>query len=417
MNTSCNYETKPITQNKHYAQFLKSYKNLQFTPLEKTLDFWQKKTQQHPNQVLYLGPLAATYIELYEANGDINNLIKAENLYVAANKKTNYKNSRFIRALAEVYKSQHRFKECLQLLQKLDSIKANQRSTQSMTFDVYMELGKYKEAKTILNTMKKNPDFDYYIRKSKWMHHKGDLNSAIYYMNLATNLAFNSGNEQLICQAYSNLADYYGQSQRIDKAYMLYLKALHVNPNYVYALSKIAWIVFSNDKNVEEASKIIDVIAKTRLTPDLFLFKAELAEFNQETLCWKKNIEQYKNMISTNPYGSMYNTHNITIYAEDPQHVKMALEIALEEVKNKPTPHSYGLLAWAYFANGDKSKSLKIIQQYVTGKTFDPQSELRQAVIYKANGQNDKYKRIIDRLLKNKTFILGPNLHSKIEIL
>ena len=42
------------------------------------------------------------------------------------------------------------------------------------------------------------------------------------------------------------------------------------------------------------------------------------------------------------------------------------------EIKERPTPAAYFLLAWAYYKGGDSGRSIDIIKKEVEGKTSDP---------------------------------------------
>ncbi|WP_290683271.1 hypothetical protein [Kordia sp.] len=52
-----------------------------------------------------------------------------------------------------------------------------------------------------------------------------------------------------------------------------------LNPNDAYAKKGVAWIVFSHEKNPEEALRILNTIMSQHKAPDYYLLKAEIAEF------------------------------------------------------------------------------------------------------------------------------------------
>lgn len=130
----------------------------------------------------------------------------------------------------------------------------------------------------------------------------------------------------------------------------------------------------------------------------------------------KANLDQYAVALKSNKYGAMYNKYNAILYADDKEKVNQALEIAKEEVDHRPTPVSYDLLAWSYFNKGDKEKALEIANQFVAGKSFEPQLNYHLAIIYKANNQLEKVKPIKKDLM-NSLYELGPNYESKIKSL
>ena len=91
-----------------------------------------------------------------------------------------------------------------------------------------------------------------------------------------------------------------------------------------------------------------------------------------------------------------------------------ALEIAYQEIKNRPTPESYDLLAWANFNLGNTKKALDICEKHIVNKSFEPEINYHLAEIYKANKMSDKIKPIKEDLLSS-IYELGPNMKEKIE--
>ena len=108
------------------------------------------------------------------------------------------------------------------------------------------------------------------------------------------------------------------------------------------------------------------------------------------------------------------NKYNALIYAEDNTKTAKALQIALIEIENRPTPQSYDLLAWTYYNHGDTQEALEVMEQHVVNKTFEPEALYHLAQIYKANKKLDKAKGLKKELLES-TFELGPLMAKKIE--
>jgi tetratricopeptide (TPR) repeat protein len=410
---SCSNNSNQITNQNDYNKFLdiKTNKSKDFAQSE--IDFWQKKYNAAPNQISYLSLLASNYSKLFENTGDIKNLYKTEELLLKSNQTYNYSSVGTIRSLGRNYISQHRFKEALVLANKALAIGEGMKETQKLLFDVNMELGNYAEAEKNLNYLTDNKDFDYLIRISKWNDHLGDLKTAISYMEKAKDIAIVNDNKGLKIWTFSNLGDLNGHAGNIKKSYEYYLKTLDVEPNNSYALKGIAWIVFSYEKNSKEANRIIDNISKRHHTPDFYLLKAQIAEYDKNPIEKAANLKQYFNMLTTINYGAMYNKYNTLIYSDDKKTANKALEIAKIEIDHRPTPDSYDLLAWSYFNLGDSKKALEIEEKYVVGKSFEPKLKYHLATIYKANNNPEKVAPIKKELLTS-TFELGPILEQKI---
>ena len=409
----CNSKTGKITAQNDYEKYLeiKDHKSRDFT--QKEIDFWQKKYDAAPNQISYLSMLATNYSKLFEYTGDVKNLYKAEELLLKSNETYKYTSVGTIRSLARNYISQHRFREALVLANKALVIGEGMKETQKLLFDINMELGNYAEAETNLKTLTDNNDFDYLIRISKWNDHLGDLKTAISFIEKAKEIAIKNDNKALKIWTFSNLGDLYGHAGNIQKSYEYYLKTLEVEPGYSYALKGIAWIAFSHEKDTKEATRIIDIISKSHNTPDFYLLKAQIAEYENNSNLKVENLTAYFKMLDTINYGAMYNKYNTLLYADNKSTASLALEIAKVEITHRPTPDSYDLLAWSYYNMGDSKKALEIAQKYVVGKSFEPKLNYHLAIIYKANKMDYKIAPIKKELLTS-TFELGPNMEKKI---
>ncbi|NGY38753.1 tetratricopeptide repeat protein [Flavobacterium sp. XN-5] len=403
-----------ITNTSDYNKYLTIEGNKSLDFAKKEIDFWQKKYDAAPNQDTYLGLMASHYAKVFECTGDIENLYKTEELLTKVNVDNNYSRVSNLRSLGRNYISQHRFKEALVLANKALAIGEGLKESQKLLFDVQMELGNYSEALANLNAIKDMNDFDYLIRLAKWNDHIGDLETAISFMEKAKDIAEKEDNKTLKIWSYSNLGDFYGHAGRLQESYDNYLKTLEIDPNYSYALKGIAWIVFSHERNTKEAKRIVEAIELTHNTPDFYLLKSEIAEFegNEKEALVNKNA--YFAMLEKNNYGAMYNKYNTLIYADSKETASKALEIAKIEVAHRPTPDSYNLLAWSYLNMGENKKALEIVNKHVVGKTYEPNVQYHLAMIYKSNNEMNKVAPIKKELLAS-IYELGPNMEEKIK--
>lgn len=400
-----------VTNRNEYTSYVSQKPD--FNTLFEDLDFWNNKLKNYPSQYPYLSKRASAYTKAFNATGNIEYLIKAEKDLIEANKITAHKNAGYLKSLASNYISQHRFKEALVLLKKAEDIGEKLNGTQKMLFDTHLELGNYFEASVYLNSIKNTSDFDYLIRLAKWEDHNGNLENAIIYMEKATKIAESSNLKNIKQWAYTNLADFYGHAGKIEESYRYFLKSLELDPNDAYAKKGIAWIVYSYEKNPDEALRILNQITSYYNAPDYDLLKAEIAEYKGDNNLKNKALQKYRLAVNNNLYGSMYNKHNVMDYTEDLKQPQMAITIAKKEVENRPTPQSYDLLAWSYFKNGNIKKATTIIDSHVEGKTFEPEVLYHVATIYKAAGKTDQVLKLKEELVQS-LYELGPTMTYKI---
>ncbi|WP_340202584.1 tetratricopeptide repeat protein [Ascidiimonas sp. W6] len=411
---SCSDTTNAIANRKEYQYNLELQNNTHTTYALNEIAFWKNKLKESPHQISWIGRLASANTLAFSATGIIDYLKEAESLLQEANERTQFKNAGFLRAIARNYISQHRFKEALQTLEKAVATQDDLTATHKMLFDVYLELGKDTLAKTTLETIKKEGDFDYYIRLAKWQDHKGKLQEAIYTLEKAARIATDANSKELKIWTYSNLADFYGHAGRIADAYQHYLKTLQLDPHNAYALKGIAWIAYAHDQNPEEALAIIDAILTKYSNPDLYVLKAEIATTLGDKDLKEQAEQSYEKLISKKGYGEMYNSYQILLLADQPDKHARAMQIAKREILNRATPSSYDLLAWVYYQQGNITKAAAIVEQQVYQKTFEPEAMYHMAEIFKAAGQTNKVV-TLKKELQESYFELGPLLKVKIE--
>ncbi|QTD38090.1 cell surface protein [Polaribacter batillariae] len=412
---SCNKKTnQKITNPIDYNAYLNVEKNVSLENSTLEYNFWKNKLEETPNQYPYNAKLATANSTIFQLTGNIKALKEAEQNLLLANEKTNYNNAGYLRSLARNYISQHRFKEALELLKKAATNGEKLQATQYMLIDVNLELGNLETVEKYLTKVRNFKDFDYLIRLSKYNDHIGNLNKAIEYLEASLEIAKSSNNKELLQWNFTNLADYYGHASRITDSYNAYLKALELNSNNSYAKKGIAWIVYSYERNPEEALRILESVTKEHAAPDYHLLKAEIAEFMGKNKTKKEEIALYLSKVKDTNYGAMYHKYDILLYAEDAKNKVKALTIAQQEIKERPTAQSYDLLAWSLYKNGEKEKALEISENYVIHKTFEPEAMLHTAYILKANGKVEEASKIKQELL-GAVYELGPLIEKELK--
>lgn len=399
-----------ITDREDYNKYLTSSPS---KTTSKYFELWDSKIMPDSSQLMSFGIVGGEYNRYFQKTGDIKYLKKAEQVLKKAVEIAAIGEAGYYRALARNYISQHRFKEALQLADSSRATGNGIYESQCLLFDVHMELGNYNTAEKYLDSLKNMSDFGYLIRLSKWNDYKGDLNTTIHFMEKAKEKTEMSKNTALTLWSYTNLADYYGHAGRIEDSYRHYLMALSLDPENAYAKKGIAWIVFSHEKKPKEAIRILDSVTKTYKAPDYFLLKAEIANYMGDNLKSLSNLDEYYKAVQDPAYGDMYNAHSVLLYLKETEQFDKAFELAQKEVRNRPTPESYGLLAYSYLKKGQKEKAREIIEQHIEGKTFEPGILLYAAKVYKATGATEKVEVLKTELL-GSIYELGPSTEESI---
>ena len=214
-------ESAKITSAEDYNKYLLAKRISKDAALNE-LAFWQSRLSEDSINTIALSKLSGLYNTLFSQTGNILELKTAEKLTKKALQLSARDKDTYLRSLAHIYISQHRFKEAKTLLDSAYNFPDNKRATELMLFDVSMELGDYAQADEILGKIKNNSDYNYLIRLSKWSDYKGNLDAAIRYMEQAKTIAEAGGVASLKIWTYSNIADFYGHAGRLEDAYKHY---------------------------------------------------------------------------------------------------------------------------------------------------------------------------------------------------
>tara|TARA_R110002049_G_scaffold307746_2_gene509313 strand:+ start:1788 stop:3038 length:1251 start_codon:yes stop_codon:yes gene_type:complete len=411
---SCNLSgTKQITDSKDYNGYLKVEMP---DTTSKYYELWNSKIKPDSMQLVSFGNVAAEYNRYFKNTGKIEYLKKAEQCLARALEIAGIGKAGYYRALARNYISQHKFNEALQMANAAQKIGSGIEESNSLLFDVHMELGNYEEAEEYLHRIEDENNFGYLIRVAKWNDYKGNLDATIVYMEKAKKIAEMAEDKNLKIWSYTNLADYYGHAGRIKDSYAHYIKSLKLEPHNAYAKKGIAWIVFSYERKPKEALRILNSITENYSSPDYYLLKTEIAEYQNNKSEMLKNMDNYVKSVENPAYGNMYNSYNVSFYLDHTDLFDKAIFLAKEEVKNRKTPESYMLLASSLYKNGAVEDALKIVEEHVEGRTFEPHILYNSAAIYKAVGNYKKVKEI-KKELSEAIYELGPNMEKKIAAL
>ncbi len=407
--TSCTSNTSPVTDEQTINTVLQQSTNLtnNLRIVDEDLQFWNNRLAAKADDNNAKIKLASLYSKRFQYSGNIIDVLKSDSFYIAANQLQKHFSSGIYRSLAANCVTQHRFQQADKYLDTALQMGDDKYLTVLQRFDVKLELGQYKQAEQLLNSLSQKNNFDYYIRASKLEDHKGNADASIRFMEQAYADVKESNNTQLLHWVKTNLADMYGHNNRIEESYKLYNEVLAVDPAYYHAWKGIAWIAFSHDKNTKLAKNILYWLQAHHPIPDYDLLLSEIAAY--ENNGHEKNIRlaAYIDQVTQPVYGDMYNKYLFAIMSDERNNVSMALQIARKEILNRPTPQSYDLLAWSLYKNGQVEEAARMVNGRVLNKTFEPDALYHIGIIYKQAGNKKLAKQCLNEALQS-SFELGP---------
>lgn len=400
---SCTSPNRPIAKEQDYNEYL--YPSETLLVKNDGIIFWESRLGEIPNDETSQLKLASLYAEHFGTTGEIEFLQQSDSLYQLVLHKTVLGKSEIYLALSANAVTQHQFQQAKSYLEKALAEGGSKAGAHLMMVDVLLETGDEYGAKHYLRQLSNKNSFAYLIREAKVKDHEGKLDTAILLMEKAYLRIQN--NKALSCWTLSNLGDMYGHAGKIQDAYDNYLEVLKIDSHYDYALKGIANILYSHDHNTVEAKKIITVLANRKRMPEAHLILANLEKYEGNMQEEKAHLEAFRNEVTQPDYKGMYNSYMAELNAEYFGNPNGTIALAIEEIKNRPTAKSYDLLAWGYYHLGETNQALKIAQQRVEGKTFEPVPLYHLAVLYDANGYSEKAKEIFNSL-RDSFFELGP---------
>lgn len=404
---------KQIVTAQEAETFMHPSPNIKLKLIKEDIGFWSARLGANKEDLPSQLKLAGLYSRQFQYSGNIDDIKKSDSLYLEAHRLQKNFGSGTYRSLAANCITQHRFREANAYLDTAYQMGDDKYFTLLQQFDVSLELGDIFRAASILKMIYPKNSFEYLLRNAKLLDHKGDAAASIKNMEQALVKAEESKNEDLVLWAKTNLADMYGHHNLVNKSYQLYKEVLKQDRHNFHALKGIAWIAYSFDRNPAIAKKIIFYLQQQHPVPDYDYLLAQIATYEKDNTAAKKYNRRFLNEAADPLYGNMYNKYVFDIICDEKNEAANSLEIAQTEIKNRPTAQSYSMLAWALYKAGRLAEAIKIADEKIAGKNFEPGAMYELGIIYKAGGYSQRAKKYLAEAA-HAGFELGPVLCKRI---
>lgn len=343
--------------------------NKTFTELETESKFWKDRTINKPADIVNAVKYASTLIDQFRLTGDVNLIKQSDSILFEVSKNYNHQVANIFLSLCNHYILQHRFNEADSLFKIADKLGLQSYPKLSTAFDVQFELGLYQLAEKSITKLNQSNDFGYQFRISKLMHYKGNLDSSIAAMKVATQLI--SNNEALLLSTQSNLADLYLHNNDVINAYKNYKACLTKNAADLHSLMGIGWLALVHDQNDSLASVIFQFATKKTQLPDPLFKLVAVAQQTKDSLLELQYAKEFDQEATKQLYGKMYSKYLIQLYTQILQQPQHAVELARKEIVNRATPQTYSWLVFALTNNHQLNEANKIYNEFVEGKPLE----------------------------------------------
>src|SRR5581483_4547546 len=289
---SCHQQ--PVTNPKDYAAYLTISTNQQLQRIDTEMDFWKKRLAHAPGDMVAESKIASLLTRRFAYSGSMTEIHTADSLLQQVNKLNRTSSSGTFRSLAANCITQHRFLQAQQYIDTALALGDNKYVTVLMEFDVAMELGNRYRARKALNSLADKNSFEYLIRAAKYKDHaEGNLSEAIVLMEKALATIKDNPSPALYLWTESNLGDLYGHANRYAASYQCYLNVLQKDPSYYHALKGIAWLVFSHDKDVANARKIVAYLQQRHPVSDYELLLLQMSDWEHNTAAKQEHTGKF----------------------------------------------------------------------------------------------------------------------------
>jgi tetratricopeptide (TPR) repeat protein len=128
---------------------------------DKTIAFWERSVDEHhPGDMLSPQHLSEEYLQRYRERGDIDDVLRAQHMALAAWRAQPRYNIPAMAALASVDLTLHKFKEALALTKAIEGFDTNDEQMEVREASLDMELGRYAAARHVLDHLPPRRPFD-----------------------------------------------------------------------------------------------------------------------------------------------------------------------------------------------------------------------------------------------------------------
>jgi hypothetical protein len=367
---SCTHLQAPVVRSEFIDSLINHYSPPSLaTDNQKEMQFWRQRINPslpgYVNESRYAGCLNIEF-RLF---GDIDSLKKADSILEKVNRDFNFREASVDIAMASHCVTEHCFTRADSFLQKAKLLGLRPYESNSTSFDVDFELGKYSDAQAELNALISTIDFGYYFRKSKMEHLKGQLDSSIQTMLTAA--ALTESNHYLRGVALANAADLFIHAGDLKKANDLYTECVLLNSADFHSMMGLGWIAMVHDHNDSLAKRIFQfVLAKNKL-PDALFKMTQLAGAMSDSPAQLKYAREFEEKATGPGYGRMYNKYLLQLYTGILRDPGSAETITRDELNNRSTPQTYAWYAWALFSNHKAGLAYKVFQEHVSGRPLE----------------------------------------------
>jgi tetratricopeptide (TPR) repeat protein len=299
----------------------------------------------------------------------------------------------------QIYLSEHKFREGLDLAQKLAKTNANDQSVLAAITDAQTELGLYDDAvKSAQKFVDTHPNASSYTRVAHIRSLHGDVAGAIEARKLAVHIADPIDKEGL-AWFNSELGKEYWNAGNFAEAEKAFDRALEIFPDYHWALAGRGKILAGRGEN-EKAVEIFEKLNSRVPQTDRTIFLGDLYKIIGKNEAAQKTYEE---AVRRERESATSDMHRIALlWADHDTNLDEALEIARKDREVNSDLAASDTLAWCYFKKGNFVEAKKISDGSVASENKERSLLFSRRNDRKRNGQQTRGDKVLSARARSK---------------
>jgi tetratricopeptide (TPR) repeat protein len=311
----------------------------------------QDQVRANPQNSAAYAQLGWAFLQRVRETGDAALYAQAESAFGAALKLDAHELDA-LTGMGSLALSRHQFAEAITWGEKARGIAPYRAQVYGIIGDGQTELGRYDEAVATLQKMvDTRPDLNSFSRVSYQRELHGDVPGAIDAMQRA--IAAGNPQSEGTLWTQVQLGNLYFNSGKTDQALLIYQQALHIKPDYVYALAAVARVRAAQGKYDEAIGLYRSIIDRLPM-PEFIIALGDVYEVSGQPAAAKQQHDLLRAI------QQLYSSAGVDVDMElalfDADHGGDPAKVAAQAraaYSRRPTVYAADALAWALYQAGD----------------------------------------------------------------
>lgn len=386
--SGCSYEKATHAKSENGTPEVRKGQNSADSEIEKAKQLVEKM----PGMAKAHVTLASAYLKKVRETGDYSINREAEKSLVKA-LEIEPENTDAMLLQTQIYLSEHKFQEVLELAQKISEKIPNDSGVQAAIVDAQTELGLYEDAvKSAQKLVDLKPNSSAYTRVAHLRALYGDVNGGIEARQLAIRIA-DPGDNEHYAWLHSELGRDLFAAGRIDEAEKAFDRSLEIFPEYHWAMAGKGQVLASKG-NYEPALNLFKTLYERTFQAGRAIYLGDLymkmGRNSEGQKIYEETVARERGL------GDQADMHRIAqFWADHDTNLDEALEIARKDREVNKDLLASDTLAWCLYKKGKFAEAKKYMAEAMRLKSKNAQFYYHAGMIENAMGNKAEAMRLL----------------------